>query len=414
MSVTTKKMRGLRLAGLVVACQALALWPAPAAAQITAPREGAEIEFGPLSVYPSLQIVDAGIDENVFNDAGEARKDYTFTVASRALAVLRVGSNEIMFLSGSDYVWFRKYVSERSGNATYAVRLNLTASRFKPFLGAERTRTRARPNAEIDARARRLEQRFLAGASFDLTERTAITTLAEFNSSSYQDGERFRGVTLDDALNRSGRIYSGGVRYAVTPLTNLSISGNYREAVFSQSHIRDSKSYSVTPLVEFSPDAAIRGRFSAGYEVFKPADRALPEHKGVVTEGALNWSVASMTTFDLGVARNVSYSYQDTEPYYLQTGGRLAVTQRLFGPLSLVGSVDRQVLSYRWRRGGIPTLGSEDRTDVADTLSGGLSVSLGRGFAVLVGAEKTRRHSSEDARQNFNRTRLLSTVTVGK
>ena len=40
---------------------------APAGAQIVAPREAAQIEFGTLALYPSLQIVDAGVDDNVFN-----------------------------------------------------------------------------------------------------------------------------------------------------------------------------------------------------------------------------------------------------------------------------------------------------------------------------------------------------------
>jgi hypothetical protein len=41
-------------------------------------------------------------------------------------------------------------------------------------------------------------------------------------------------------------------------------------------------------------------------------------------------------------------------------------------------------------------------------------VQVGRGIAVMVGAERAKRHSSEDARQNYRRTRLISGVTIGK
>ena len=115
---------------------------ARAHAQINAPREAAQIEYGPFSLYPSLVIADAGRDSNVFNDGQSPKEDYTFTVQSRALVVTRLGLNELMFSTGSDYVWFRRYKGERSSNATYALRFNLSASRFKPFVGADRSRTR--------------------------------------------------------------------------------------------------------------------------------------------------------------------------------------------------------------------------------------------------------------------------------
>ena len=396
-----------------LACLLLAL-PTVVEAQIVAPREAAQIEFGPLSLYPSLRIVDAGIDENVFNDPANPKEDFTFTLASRALAVLRLGLNEVMFSSGSDYVWFKDYGSERSSNATYATRFNLSASRFKPFIGAERVRTRVRASTEIDERARRIERLVTLGSGFNLTERTALTMSAQWSKTTFDQGEQFRGARLDDALNDTVRSYSAGARYTVTPFTTFSVTGNFVEDVFPDAQFRDSKSYSLTPMVEFAPEAAIRGRLSAGYQVFAPEDPGLSDNKGVIVEGALNWSISGVTTFDVIVGRNVNYSYQDSQPYYLQTGARLTVTQRLFGPFGLHGSVDRQHLSYRWRRGVIPTTGVRDRVDVADVLSGGVMVRLGRGFGLLLGAEKTRRHSSEDVRQNFNRTRLLSNVTIGQ
>src|ERR1700674_4692808 len=117
------------LVGLGLACHAL-LWPPGARAQISAPRESAQIEFGPVSLYPSLVVADAGKDSNVFNDNQAPKQEYTFTVESRALVVTRLGLNELMFSTGSDYVWFRQYNQERSSNTAYALRFNLSASRF--------------------------------------------------------------------------------------------------------------------------------------------------------------------------------------------------------------------------------------------------------------------------------------------
>ncbi len=179
-----------------------ALWPAQAQAQIEAPREAAQIQFGSLSIYPSVRLVDMGIDQNVFNEPTEPTEDFTFTLASKALAVMKLGLNELMFSGGSDYVWFKEQVSQRSTNAAYAVRFNLSASRFKPFFGAERIHTRTRPNVEIDARARRLDHHLVAGSNVNLTERTAITGTVRFLDSQFDEGEQFRGVDLSNALSR--------------------------------------------------------------------------------------------------------------------------------------------------------------------------------------------------------------------
>ena len=402
-----------RIFGFAIVC--LAFWQVPSAqAQLTAPREAAQLQLGPLSIYPSLRIVDVGIDDNVFNDTVAEQDDYTFTIASRVMGVLKMGANELMVSGGGDYVWFKDYVSQRSTNANYGVRFNMSASRFKPFVGGERIHTRTRPNVEIDTRARRVENLVLAGTNFDMSDRMALTATARYSDATYEDGEQFRGVQLDEALNQTARTYTAGVRYAVTPLTTFSVLGNYSEDIFTNSPLRNSKSYSVTPMVEFAPEAAIRGSFAAGYELFVPDDPELAENRGLVFEGNLNWSIAARTTFDVTASRQVNYSYQDTEPMYLQTGVRLLVTQRLFGPLGVQGSVERQHLSYRWLHGVPPTPGIEPRQDVANILGGGVLFDLGRGFSVLFGAERMNRRSEDDLRQNFNRTRIMTNITIGQ
>jgi hypothetical protein len=397
---------------LIQICLALLL-AVPARAQVTAPREAAQIQLGPLAVYPSLQIVDAGIDENVFNDGSSPQRDYTMTVSSRVLSVVRLGSNELMFQTGNDYVWFREFSAERSSNAQYAMRFNLSASRFKPFIGAERQRTRSRQGPEIDARARRIDGAVLGGLGFDLTPRTHISASVRFDESNYEEGERFRDVALDEALNRSGRGANAGVRYAITPLTTMSVTAGYEEQAFVHSHVRDVTRYTLGPSVEFSPEAAIRGRVAAAFELFEPADPSLEARTGVAFHALLNWSIKGRTMFDLGAGRNISYSYQDTDPYYLLTNVRLTVSQPLAWRFELYGGGSRDHMAYSWHRGALGPSGESDRVDTMTSATGGVGIQLPRGFQFRAGIEKTRRRSVEDPRQDFTRTRLLSTVTIG-
>ena len=402
--------RGVRVA--VAAWTILFASVATAEAQLEAPREDAQIVLGPVSLYPSVRLIDVGIDENVFNESTNAKQDFTATVSSRVLTSLRMGLNQFLFSAGGDYVWFEDYGSERSTNANYAARFNLSASRFKPFVGWEYITTRVRVSPEIDERARRVEQLATTGADFNLTERTALTVAARWAETTFAESEEFRGTELDAALNDHARSLSAGVKYAVTPLTTVSVTGNYVDDVFPESSFRNSKSYSITPVAEFAPEASIRGRFSAGYQVFVPADPDLTKDRGFIMEGNLNWLVMGVTTFDLIVGRNISYSYQASQPYYLQTGARLTVTQRVFGHVSLQGSADYQQLAYRWEKGVDPLL--QDRVDTADIWSGGVLVNMGRGFNAHIGVEKTRRRSAEDATYNYNRTRLITNVVIGQ
>ena len=391
------------------------LTAAPAEAQITAPREAAQIEFGTLSLYPSLQIVDAGIDDNVFNDRIRAaarlhddrrrRECWRFSVLARTSCCSRPATTT----SGS-----RNSTSERSNNMQYAVRFNLSASRFKPFIGAEYVRTRVRRSPEIDARARRVDRKVLGGIAFEVSPRTALTASVRLDDSNYDEGERFRDVALDDALNRSGRAADAGVRYAITPLTTLSVTAGYEEQTFKESHIRDLKRYTVGPTLEFSPEAAIRGRVVTAFELFKPDDPALAERMGFAYQALLNWSLFGRTTFDLGAGRNISYSYQDTEPYYLLTNVRLLVTQPLAG---MVRALRRLRLGAHGvplaprRRCSAGRVGPRRHGSRRQTAASVCASAAA--FHVRVGVEKTRRRSVEDPLQNFNRTRILSTVTVG-
>jgi hypothetical protein len=403
----------LKTKGLWLTVTAIVLTAAPVAGQITAPREAAQIELGPLSLYPSLQVVDAGVDENVFNDGTAPQRDYTLTVASRMLSVLRLGSNELLFQTGNDYVWFRDFSSERSSNAQYAVRFNLSASRFKPFIGAERIRTRTRPGPEIDTRARRIDRSLLGGLAYDVSPRTALTASVRFDESNYEDGEVFRDVALDDALNRRGRGADAGVRYAVTPLTTLSVLAGYEEQKFGGNDLRDLKRYTFGPTVEFSPEAAIRGRASVAVEIFEPENVALTRRTGVTYQAVLNWSLYGRTAFDLGAGRNISYSYLDTDPYYQLTNVRLQVSQPLAWRFDLFATGNWNHMAYRWRFGAEAGDGQSPRVDRVIGGSAGVGINIGRGFHVRIGLEKTQRRSVEDPLQNYARSRLLSTVTVG-
>jgi hypothetical protein len=379
----------------------------------TPPVEAAHVEFGRIAFYPTLQLLDAGIDDNVFNDGVAPHRDYTMTFAAKVLASAKLGSNELLGQIGSEYVWFKEFDTERAGNMQYAMRFNLSASRFKPFIGAEHLRSSARRGPEIDTRARRTDQFLVSGLNYELTPRTSLTASARFDSSIYDDGESFRGIPLDESLNHAGRGGDAGVRYAVTPLTTVSVLAGYEEETFDEAHFRDLKRFTVGPSFEFSPEAMIRGRVVTNFEVFKPEDPTLAERKGFAYQAVVNWLLYERTVFDLGAGRNISYSYQETEPYYLLTNVRLVVSQPIGLGLELYGGGDWEHMAYKWHQDATPAPGESDRVDTLLAANAGFGVRMGPNLRLRVGVERTRRRSIVDPVQNFTRTRIMTNVTLG-
>lgn len=401
----------MKNAGTIAALLLLGMWPIEAHAQLTAPREAAQIEFGLLSLYPSLRVLDAGRDTNVFNEETNPKEDDTFTLNTKVLAVMRLGGSELLLSSGSDYVWFRRYTEERSGNGQYAARLNLSGGRLKPYVGVEYLRTRARPNAEIDARARRLERFAVAGLAYAVSDRTSLTASARLDELTYEEGESFRGVDLRSQLNRRSRQYAGGVRFALTPLTTLAVGAEYGEDRFTRLPIKNGRSYSTSAALEFSPEAVIHGSFTGGFEIFQPSDRTLAEYRGGVLAGDLEWVLFSSTVFGVQANRNISFSYRETEPYYLSTGVRLRVEQPLMGPVGVHGGLGWESMSYRWQLA--TPADAADRLDTMRTISGGVGVNVSRGIRISVTAERSVRRATHSSLEDYRRVRFLSAVTVG-
>jgi hypothetical protein len=173
--------------------------------------------------------------------------------------------------------------------------------------------------------------------------------------------------------------------------------------------LRNSTSLRFAPALEFGRDATISGRAAAGYRRFKPLNPAVAEYKGFVAAVGVAYTLLGVSTFNVQANRDVMYSFHDIEPYYLSTGGRLTLTQRLFGPLDIVVSGQRQRMAYQSLR----TARVSGRIDTVDVVGGGFRIRLGTNLRVSFTGERTERRSTTPGEQNYGRTRLLGSVTLG-
>ena len=112
-------VRRLVLLGLVAFGAAL-----PAAAQTTQSTDpdASTVRIGPIGITPAILFRDIGRDENVFNEKDNPKSDFTFTLTPSATILFKPRGMRVAYTTSTDYVYYRKYKSERSTNNSSSAR----------------------------------------------------------------------------------------------------------------------------------------------------------------------------------------------------------------------------------------------------------------------------------------------------
>lgn len=381
----------------------------PAFAQSTAPEpiESMPIHAGPVGLRPSLSITNAGSDSNVFNETNHPQEDLTATIIPRLVARLRAGRVLFSYGAATDLVYFQDVKDEESVNFGSDFRLDANLGRLQPYVSSGWVSTRERLNAEIDERAPHTQRTITVGTRLSVASHTDVVFNGRHADLEYDQGSEFRGTDLAHNLNSKTDSFEGGVQLALTPLTTLNLTALFQRDRFDLAHERDADTFRITPALQFDPTALIRGTVSVGYRHFRPLDSSVPDYSGVVVQAIAGYTLLERTKLDLDLARDVQYSYEDLEPYYLATGGRLTATYQLVGPIDVQAFGGRQSLGYRSTQ-----TGGESRTDHVEIFGGGAGYRWHSMVRLGLTWEMNRRLSELPDRR-YERRRLFASFTYG-
>jgi len=316
------------------------------------------------------------------------------------------------WLSGNvkeDLIWYKDYASERTANTSYGIGWLAPLNRLAFTTTANWMSTRERQGFEIDARLQRDETRYRAAAEVRALSKTFIGVSGGWTKSEFDTNAVFEGSNLHDELTRKGFVAGLAVRYELTPLTSVAFSVARTEDRFEFSPLRDSNSMTYSGTVTFDPSALIKGTASVGYRDFEPRTSSIPSYKGVTTAVDLSYTLFGATRFGGQIARDVQYSYDVNQPYYISTGVDGSVAQQIFGPFDAVGQAGWQRLAYRDRAGAVVAV--SDRIDHTHTYGGGVGYRMGSmriGFYV----DKQTRTSEVFARR-YEGLRYGTSITYG-
>jgi len=124
----------------------------------------------------------------------------------------------------------------------------------------------------------------------------------------------------------------------------------------------------------------------------------------------LTYVLLGSTRFQFGTTRDVQYSYDVNQPYYVQTGVTGSLTQQIFGPFDLQGRVGAARLAYRTRED--VTVVDPNRVDHTRTFGLGLGYHMGADVRLAFNLDWNKRESVLTNR-TYHGLRYGTAITYG-
>lgn len=381
-----------------VAAQAVGSGPLTGTLAESEPTAGI-LDFGSVKIAPGFVIQEFGYDSNVFDEHEQEKSDWVFRGTPDVSVFSMLRWVKLSAYAASDLQYYKTYESERFIGHQYRARLDTNISRVHPFVGAGRTRSRTRPNGEIDTRADQELEEVSGGVAFELGPHSQIFGSAVRFRNAFQNGVE-SGVDLPANLNRYSYTYAAGLRTAVTPISSLTVSGSVTRDEFEVSTSRDSEVRTAIASLQIGSEAMFSGEVSVGYRDFTPEDPLVRAFRGVTAQAVLSYSFLEIGRLTGTFNRGQEYSFDQREAYYLETTFGLAYTHRLFGSVDGQVRGARSTLDYGFREG------SADRDETLDSGAASVGYNLGNRTRIALNYELSRRRSPAVVQRNYDRTRI--------
>ena len=266
---------------LVAAAVVASALPASAAEREKKKRPG-RFRVGPVYLTPKLQLKNAGVDTNVFNQRTDEIADTSVVLGPAVLAAWPVGRR--LRLTGESHIdlnYFRRQSHERSTDFGGEGRAEVDVGPFTLFGAGGGAQSRQRFSIDLDQRVLRHERWGSTGVTVAPTRRVSATVLG--TGRVYEYGSFVvRGVNVKGSLDRNELTGTAQVRYILSRRTTLVGSADAIEDRFlrqPRAVSRVSRSYRYLGGFEFGEKALIRGKLLAGIREF-PASPSAPSYRG--------------------------------------------------------------------------------------------------------------------------------------
>ncbi len=340
------------------------------------------MRVGPLLMNPRLELKNIGVDTNVFNEPDDQnpKSDFTFTLTPTVDMWVRVGRSWFKFTVAEDLVWYKDFSSQRSANEHFDLSWRLPLNRLAFSVAPTYLSTSDRPGFEIDARVHRTEWGGTGAIDVRAFPKTTFGITGSYRDIAFDDSAVYEGTNLAQELDRTESSAGVAISHQLTPLTKLGLTVSQERDRFKNSPLRDSDSTRVAGSVAFDPHALLKGGATFGYRDFHPIDPSLVGYSGFIAVGDLGYTLLTVTRFQVQFKRDVQYSYDINQPYYLESGISGSIAQQIFGPVDAVVRGGTARLAYQTRTGA--TVVDANRVDYNHSYGGGIGYHFSGGLRV--------------------------------
>jgi hypothetical protein len=387
--------------------------------------ETSRLHLGRIRLNPTVALTNAGVDNNVFNasEVDRPQSDFTMTLTPQTDLWFPLGRTWFKGSIKEDFVYYRTFASERSVNSMYRGDVIVPITRLTFRLGGEYLNTRDRPGFEIDARSRHTGIGSHASAEVRAFGKTFVNVGGWRSRVAFEPDATFLGRSLRTELNRTTSSSTLGVRHQLTPVTSVTATVSREADRFEYATVRDSDSTRAEVGVKFN--ARIGGSAAFGFRDFQPVSSDVRPYQGPTARVDMSIAPFGATRIGVQVARDIEYSFEQSQPYYVESGGGLWIRQGISGPFDFVARIGAQALSYRGRIGTVNQVGTineagtdtlqfsqANRTDTIQWFGGGLGYRVGRDMRIGINVDKQQRNS-DIARRSYGGLRFGTSVTYG-
>ena len=367
-------------------------------------------KLGPLGFTPFIAVTNVGVDNNVFNEGDNPKRDTIAAVGPGVNLWTHLGRARLSGNTAGQYLYFKTYDNQRSWNTTNGARVDLPLARLTPFVSGAYVHSNARAGYEIDARAGRLDRRVTTGTSIRLSGKTAFEMSGTRAGSAYDRQDPAYGAALSDALDRTSDNELLRMNYTLTPLTTFVLDMSATQDRFRFDPTRNADSITVLPGFTMKPLALISGSAFVGIRQFNALRDSQPDYVGVVALVDVKYEL-STTRIGALVNRDVNFSLNTQTPIYVSTDIGLTVTQRITRAWEIVGRGGHQWLGYRSMAGG--GNGGPIGTDRNRQFGAGLGYRLGGRARLGVDANYYQRRAVVQQQGSYDGLRVGASVTYG-
>jgi hypothetical protein len=272
------------------------------------------------------------------------------------------------------FQYYQKTAEQRTVDVLNSAALTFMGRRLEPRIFGTYGDQRGRPNLEIETVVGQLTQSYGLGADFRLSPRLVLLIDADRTRLDFEE-RVFRGSLLNRQLNRETGNVEGGVRLVATPITSFLFNVVNSHDRFQYSPERDADSLSLTLGMVTKPSALIAGSAEVGYKRFNALSETVPDDRGPVADVSLSYTLLDRTKFGVTVRRDLEFSAENGQAYYVLTSLGGTITQMIGLGWDVRAGAGGDTLAYRNFAFAIP--GDEGRTDYVDTLSFGVGRKFG-------------------------------------